>query len=193
MKRFNEFLNEGNKKMKLFSDVDGVILDFTGGMKAWLRVNYPELMKDWKDTDWGFGMGHELAYKLVGEFWESPNFRNGLNFVPGAVKGINELAKNFDLHIVSAVDEKYFEYRKKNLEDVNYKTIKVMNKGKLDYVINNVKPDIGIEDKPEYIEKMVKAGIDVYYPDIPITRKVTVGTRYKTWTELVKIIKEKYL
>ena len=187
MLNFTEFLSEANR-LKIMSDVDGVILDFGGGMKNWIQANHPERVLDF--TSWDFGLGKD-AWTYVMLFWASGALER-LKQYPGAKAGFNKLAKKFDIHIVTALDPKYTAQRKKNLSGFNYKSITVKGLGKLEHILNVTKPDIAFEDKPEYIRKMVAAGIDVYYPDLPLTKGVNVGTRYKSWSELVKLVTRKY-
>lgn len=192
MKSFRAFCEKGpvtKTGLKLVSDVDGVLLDFSGGFTKWVKANKPELGQVDK-SKWDFGIDKKKAWPAVLEFWASPEFAAGLEFFTGAKKGINELAKMFELHVVTALWPEFKQVRIKNLAGVNYKSITVM-KDKLPRILS-MKPDLAIEDKPAYILKMAAAGIDVYYPVIPLTAGISVGTPYRNWKQLVQIIKRKY-
>lgn len=185
MKNFSTFLNEANR-LKIMSDVDGVILDFTGGFKNWM-ANEHQLAID--VTRWDFGMNNVWDYIKI--YWASGAMEN-LKQYPGAKTAFNKLAKKFDIHIVTALDAKYKADRIKNLLGFDYKSITIKGQGKLEHILNVTKPDIAFEDKPEYIMKMSQSGIDVYYPDLPLTKTLTMGTKYKSWSHLLKLITRKY-
>jgi len=196
MKNFKEFLNEKNTGKKIMSDVDGVIVDFGGAFKQWMQTNFPKVPVDITitgPTAWTFGLEKDEAWKFVELFWNTPAGVERLPFFPGAKAGFNRLAKNFSIHVVTALDPRFKGARLKNLSGFNYDSITIKGQGKLEHILNVTKPDIAIEDKPEYIKKMSAAGIDVYYPVLPLTSGVGAGTKYRSWKQLVKMIEDKYL
>lgn len=174
--------------LKLVCDVDGVLVNFTKGFSQWVKAVKPELLPI-DQTRWDFGMGNK-SWDIVKEYWASTEFAAGLEYFPGAKQGINELAKMFELHIVTALDARYKSIRAKNLSGVHYQTLTVKAE-KIAHILS-LKPTVGIEDKPSNIKKMSAAGIDVYYPVIPLTQGVSTGTSYRNWKQLVSIIKKKY-
>jgi 5'(3')-deoxyribonucleotidase len=189
MRGFKEFCEQKRKKT-IISDVDGVLLDFVKGFISWMKTTHPKI----KVTDkvWNLGLDEKNAWDLIIEYWNSDDFGDGLEFFPDAKQGINELAETFELHIASALAPEFKEQRIRNLWGVNYKTIFVGH-DKLDHILE-MNPDIALEDKVEYVLKMTEAGIDVYYPVIPMTSKIPPGiaTPYNNWKQLVEIIKKKY-
>lgn len=191
---FREFLKEKQEKRYVIScDVDGVLLDFTNGILKWTNKNHPDVdMKINIPGNWYFGLDKKTAWKMVEEFWAS----GALSKLPaysGAKTGFNRLAKNFEVHIVTALDAQYKAQRVKNLSGFNYESMTVKSEGKYETIVNKIKPDIAIEDKPELIQRMTRVGIDVYWPDIVLTKGVAVGTKYKNWPDLVKKLERKYL
>lgn len=176
---------------KIMCDVDGVLLDFIGGFRNYLKEHYPPLILD--ERYWAFGLEPEIAWQLVEEYWASDDFyKIGLKFFPGALDGINDLANDFAIHIVTSLAPQFEEGRRINLKEVNFRDIQVIGRGKLEYILNKLQPDIAIEDKPKTIEAMVEIGVDVYLPNIKLTEEVTVGTKYDNWLELVSLIKQKH-
>ena len=196
MLNFKEFLIEKQqeKRYVISCDVDGVILDFSAGIKNWADKNHPDSgMKFNIPGDWYFGLGDKkLAWKMVDEFWASDELSK-LPQYPGAKTGFNRLARNFEVHIVTALDAQYKAKRVKNLSGFNYESMNVNAEGKYYIIVNKINPDIAIEDKPELIQRMTRVGIDVYWPDLPLTKGVSVGTKYKNWPDLVKKLERKYL
>lgn len=195
MKKFKEFLIEKQlqKRYVISCDVDGVLLDFIGGIKKWADKTHPEYdIKINIPGNWYFGVDKKLAWKMVEEFWATDELSK-LPQYPGAKTGFNRLAKNFEVHIVTALDAKYKAKRVKNLSGFNYESMTVKAEGKFQTIVNKIKPDIAIEDKPELIQRMTRAGIDVYWPNLPLTKGVAVGTKYKNWPDLVKKLERKYL
>lgn len=176
-------------RMKLMSDVDGVLLDFVSMFAYWISKNYPEI--ELEREKWHFGLEEKRAWELCEMFWET-EWMAKLPFFPGVKDGINNLVDLFQIHIVTALPHRYEYQRKLNLSSINYDVIQVIGKDKEHHVIDVLRPTVAIEDKPSTIQNFHDAGIDVYYPDTPLTVNVIVGTKYQNWTELVKMIREKY-
>jgi len=182
---------ESTLKIKLMSDVDGVLVDFNGDFADWLEENHNDAFQGFNPAVWDFNLGKE-SWNYIKEFWSSGVLTN-LTIFPNAKKVFNDLSEIFQMNIVTALDPKYKSERVINLKGFKYDSIKVLGTGKIEYILNNLKPVVAIEDKPEYIRRMSKAGIDVYFPRIPMTRGLeSYGTPYRNWLELKKILLEKY-
>jgi len=177
-------------KMKLMSDVDGVLVDFNNTFANWMEEHHPELAPVDRGK-WHFGLDDEVAWGYCEEFWETDWIRR-LPFFEGAVDGLNSIIDIFQIHIVTALPHKYEHARRVNLSSVNYDSMMVIGRDKMDYIIDVLKPDIAIEDKPKNVNLLHETGIDVYYPDHPITKDISVGTRYFSWKELVEILRDRY-
>lgn len=176
--------------MKLMSDVDGVLVEFSRPFAEWIQRENPDLEIDL--DQWGFGLPKEQVDGFIVGFWSSGELRS-LPFFPDALEGINSLKSLFEIHLVTALAPEYEPYRVENLKDVKYDSLTVAGWGKRDYVIDVVKPVVALEDKPELIKEFSDAGIDVFYPLIPITKGLgEYGTCYTNWQELIIMIKGKY-
>ena len=173
--------------MKIMCDVDGVLLDFNTSFRQWLKKEFPTIKFDL--SDWHLGMPPDQAQKIVDAFFEVDEEISNLLPFPGAKTGLSVLKNTgHEVHIVTALPAKYKVQREKNLEGWEYDSLSVIGHDKMDYIVNELNPDVGIEDKPENIKIMDDAGITVFYPDISLTKYVNVGHSYKSWYYLTRQI-----
>lgn len=183
-------LNFKDYKPKLFSDVDGVILDIQSSFYDWLYKKYPEYRKRLVKNVWGLGLNIDLANELMKKFQLDGEIKH-LKYFLGAFAMINTLAEHFEIHIVTALDPEFDSDRRSNLEGLEYTTLTCAGKNK-EQIVKDINPVIGIEDKPSLIHSFVEYGIDVYYPDTPELGIMTVGTPYRNWFQLIELIESHY-
>ena len=142
---------------------------------------------------WDMGIGKD-GWDLIVKYWRSESFARGLPEIKGAKVGFNAIAKDYDITIVTAVPEEFRKIRAANLKGFRYAKLKMFGKNKVQWIINTLKPEFAIEDKPVNVKKMAAAGINVYYPIIPLTKSITRGPHaipYRNWAQLVKLIKDR--
>ena len=171
------------------SDVDGTFLDFYGPFEAWCRNNSDHgdsiitKQRHYADDDFIIRM------ELMKDFWESAELLS-LPFDEGSEKVLNFMHDNCELHIVSALPKQYQDKRAVNLEPINYHDLRCVGDNdigdgiKESYIINDLKPDIMIEDKPSMVEAFHEAGIEVYWPRRMYNNHLKVGTPFHSWTHL---------
>ncbi len=176
-------------------DCDGILLDYQKSYFDFVASNYPELVKQLDDTKWDFGLGDELAWKIVKEHWASPGILQTLEEYPRAKEGFNQIAEVFDVEIVTALNPKFYEDRKINLHGFNYRDLTLFE-SKVPHIINTIKPDVCIEDSPKNIRLMSEGGItEIYCPILPYTENAGLEEYvifYESWDQLVRLLMEKY-
>ncbi len=184
----NESINSSkNKGNKICCDVDGVIANFGEEYQKWLIENHPKIDIDPKS--YHCGVPYELGKEFISEFWKSGAVRKMKHF-PDAKYYFNKLAEIHDIYIVTAINPNYSVQRTKNLSGYNYKSLVLIHKQKADWIINELKPDIAIEDKPINIKILSDAGIKVYYPSyLPYTKGLEeYGIPFKSWKHLWELL-----
>jgi 5'(3')-deoxyribonucleotidase len=185
----NESINTSDKKEKaICCDVDGVITNFGDAYRKWLSKNHPKVKIN--PDSYHCGVPFELGKDFVSELWRSGVIREMEHF-PGAKTYFNKLAQKYDMYIVTAINPNYSVQRTKNLKGYGYKSLTLIHKRKTDWIINDLKPDIAIEDKPANIKTLSEAGIDVYYPIyVPYTNDMEdYGTPFNSWKHLWELLK----
>ena len=149
--------------MVICSDVDGVILnyiqgfiDFTVDENISFRYN-PEkygVIRDMENED-------ELRERFHGG-----NYLKRLQYYDGALDVLNSLAEKSELHLVTAISPECCEKRKENLAALNYTSLQcVGDSDKERVILEEVIPDVIIEDRPKLIRAFHAAGIPVFFPD----------------------------
>ncbi len=167
-------------------DVDGVLLFFAGAFVKWYNAHHVEKISDADMHDYGFNIdSRDYLYKEIKMFWDTPFFSSMPLMDKDAPKYFNLLAKNNEMIIATAVDEKHRKSRETNLYQFDYDKIYFVPHDKAKFIIEKLKPDIAIEDKPDTIKELSAAGIKVYYPDLSYTKGLEkYGTKYNLWKEL---------
>ena len=170
--------------MVICSDVDGVILDYIQGfidftIKEKLPFSHnPEL--------YGVIQNFPDNVKVRDQFY-SGKYLSQLNYYENSLEILNMLASKHELHLVSALEPSQSEKRVENLEMLNYTTLQcVGDDHKEKVIVEEVKPDIMIEDRPELIEAFHLAGIRVIFPDWhPYTKGMECfATPFSLWNEV---------
>jgi len=171
---------------KIVSDVDGCLLRFLEPFAKWYNANFEDKIYNQHKQDYDLGKGDDdKFYPRIKQFWETPIFGNLPLMDKDAPKYFNMMARKNIMVIATAVDLKHADRRKKNLKDFKYDEIYFVPHNKEKFIINELKPDIAIEDKPELIIALAKAGIKVFYPELKYTIGMArYGTMYKNWKEL---------
>ena len=149
--------------MKICSDVDGVILDYIQGFIDFTlkeKIPYTYNPKH-------YGVIRNLPEKeLIWGKFHSGDYLRKLNFYDDSLQILNFLANQHEVHLVSALEPKQFKKREENLNALNYTSLKCVGdfyKEKI--IIEEIKPDVMIEDRPELIRSFHNAGIRVIFPN----------------------------
>ncbi len=174
--------------MKICSDVDGVILDYIQGFIDFTvkeKINYehdPNL----------YGVISNFPNKEeIYERFNSGNYLSKLNYYDHSLKILNSLAQKHELHLVSALAPALQREREKNLTELNYISLQCVGDSlKEQIILEEIKPDIMIEDRPELIKTFYNKGISVIYPE---WHNYTKGMdRYaipfSNWLEIPKLL-----
>tara|TARA_Y100001970_G_C13884802_1_gene675639 strand:+ start:133 stop:666 length:534 start_codon:yes stop_codon:yes gene_type:complete len=174
--------------MKICSDVDGVILDYIQGFIDFTQKE--KIPYDHNPNKYGVIRdfpNNELIYKR----FNSGNYLSNLKFYKYSLKTLNFLAKNHELHLVSALDPEQYQKREKNLNKLNYTSLQCVGDSlKEKVIIEEIKPDIMLEDRPELIIAFYNAGISVIFPDWhPYTKGMEkYATPFSCWQDIPKLI-----
>ena len=108
-------------------------------------------------------------------------------FYEDSLKILNLLASKHELHLVSALEPEQSKNRVENLKMLNYTTLQCAGEDRKEgIIIDEIQPDVMIEDRPELIEAFHRAGIRVIYPDWhPYTKGMDrFGTPFSLWNEV---------
>lgn len=149
-------------KHKLVLDVDGVLLNFIEAFEQVAIAMQDEFGKKievkphlYNLTD-RLGITAEEEKKVWTRFAENGTWAN-LNPLPGveeSIKKINEA--NFDIYIVTAIEDLFKEERLINLGKIGISPSEIHCVGygnsKVEY-INQIKPDVFIDDRLEHLHK----------------------------------------
>jgi len=174
--------------MKICSDVDGVILDYIQGFIDFTikeKIPYTHNPKL-------YGVIRHLPDKeLILRKFNSGDYLQKLNFYDDSLQTLNLLANQHELHLVSALEPKLFKKRKENLNALNYTSLKCVGDfHKEPIIIEEIKPDVMIEDRPELIRAFFYAGIQVIFPNWhPYTKGMErYATPFSNWQQIPEIL-----
>ena len=175
--------------MKICSDVDGVILDYIQGFidfteKEDIPFNHnPKL----------YGVIRNMPNKKkIYKKFHSGDYLRKLNFYDYSLQILNFLANQHELYLVSALEPEQFHKREENLNELNYFSLKCVGEfRKKETVIEDVKPDVMIEDHPELIKSFHNAGIRVIFPNWHLYTKgmENFATPFSSWREIPKLLR----
>ena len=123
-------------------------------------------------------------------------FHNGddlcnLNYFDNSLQILNSLATKHELHIVSALEPEQEAKRRENLRDLNYHSLRCVGDNyKEKIIVEEIKPDIMLEDRPELIKAFYKAGIIVIYPKWHIYTEGMdrFATPFSNWLEVPELV-----
>lgn len=196
---------EGLSCMRIGIDIDEVMVDFLSAFLDDYNIKHGTDYR--RDTFHSFGMHHVMQEDMatiterVKIFEQSDSFRN-LVPVTGAVEGVNELAKNNDLIIVSSRSEAIHDYTRdwlnqhfpKKIAEVHFSSHPYVNRqstnSKADLCLM-LRLDVLIEDALEYVLPCAQQGIKVLLFDTPWNRQPDLPaniTRVHSWQDIVDVI-----
>ena len=170
--------------MKICSDVDGVILNYIQGFIEFTRkenipyCHNPEL--------YGVTSNFSDNLKVRDQFY-SGKYLSQLNFYDDSLEILNLLSSKHELHLVSALEPELSKKRVENLRMLNYKSLQCVGyERKKEIVIEEIQPDVMIEDRPELIEAFHRVGIKVIFPNWhPYTKGMErFATPFSLWNEV---------
>ena len=175
--------------MKICSDVDGVILDYIQGFIDFSQKEKIPYTHDPKL----YGVIRNLPNKeLIWGKFHSGDYLKKLNFYDNSLRILNLLSNQHELHLVSALEPEQSEKREENLNALNYTSLKcVGNILKEQIIIEEIKPNVVFEDRPELIRAFYNAGIRVLFPNWhPYTKGMErYATPFSNWQEIPKLLK----
>ena len=170
--------------MKICSDVDGVILNYTQGFIDFTRKE--KIPYSYNPELYGVISNFPDNQKVRDQFY-SGKYLSQLRFYDDSLEILNLLASKNELHLVSALEPEQTKKRIENLKMLNYTTLQCVGDDlKEETVIKEVKPDVMIEDRPELIEAFHRADIRVIFPNWhPYTKGMErFATPFSLWNEV---------
>ena len=176
--------------MKICSDVDGVILDYIQGFIDFTQkeeipyIHNPQL----------YGVIRNFPNKKV--IWEkfyAGDYLRKLNYYENSLQILNFLSNQHELHLVSALVPEQFQKRAENLSELNYTSLQCVGDSRKEkIIIEDIKPDVVFEDRPELIQTFHNAGIPVIFPNwhLYTDGMEHYGTPFSSWKEIPKLLKK---
>ena len=174
--------------MIICSDVDGVILNYVQGFIDFTREE--NIVYHYNPERYGVVTGIKDAEQLRARF-HAKNYLRRLEYYEGALEVLNRLVEKDEVHLVTAIQPECSEMRAENLSSLNYTSLQcVGDAAKERVIIEDVVPDVMIEDRPELIRAFHSAGISVFYPDWhQYTRGMeSFGTAFSHWNQLPEML-----
>jgi len=174
--------------MKICSDVDGVILDYLQGFIDFTRREKISFSHD--PEIWGVIRNFPNNEEVRDHFLRGDDLRK-LNYFDDSLQILNKLATHHELHIVTALEPKHSQKRIDNLIELNYDSLQCVgdyNKEKI--IVDDIQPDVMLEDRPELIEAFFNAGIRVLYPDWHLYTKGMdrFAIPFSNWLEIPELL-----
>lgn len=174
--------------MKICSDVDGVILDY---IRGFIEFTQREKIPYSHDPElYGVIRNFPDNFEVRDRFHAGDSLRN-LKYIDGSLEILNLLASRHELHLVTALEPEQTQKRAENLKSVNYTTLQcVGDLRKEQIIVEEIQPDVMIEDRPELIEAFHRAGIRVIFPDWhPYTKGMErFATPFSLWNEVPDLL-----
>ena len=170
--------------MKICSDVDGVILNYIQGFIDFTRKE--KIPYSHNPEIYGVISNFPDNQKVRDQFY-SGKYLSQLKFYDHSLDILNLLATKHELHLVSALEPEQLKKRVENLKMLNYKTLQcVGDERKEEIIIEEVQPEVMIEDRPDLIKAFHRAGIRVIFPDWhPYTKGMECfATPFSLWNEV---------
>ena len=174
--------------MKICSDVDGVILNYIQGFIDFTKEE--NISYNYNPSLYGVISNFPNNDAIYKKF-HSGDFLRKLKFYDNSLDILNLLAKKHELHLVSALEPEQLKKREENLSSLNYSSLQCVGDFlKEQIIIEEIKPDVMIEDRPELIKSFNNSGISVLYPD---WHEYTKGmdryaTAFSSWEEIPELI-----
>lgn len=188
-----------NKRKKIVLDVDGVLLNFIDAFDQVAHTLKDEFGKELELNKNLYHLTHRLGItqeqeNIVWKKFAEIGMWENLDPLPGVIDAVKKIKDaDFDIYIVTAIDEKNKEARMKNLEKIGVipKEIHCVGYGqnKID-IINKINPDVFIDDRLEHLHNaecayhLVWIEDDVVQHNHKDDRGVDVAvTSLKEWTD----------
>ena len=176
--------------MIICSDVDGVILNYIQGFIDFTREE--NISYQYNPEVYGVITGIENAEHLRSQF-HAKDYLCKLQYYEGALEVLNLLVEQHEVHLVTAIQPEYSEMRSENLSALNYSSLQcVGDAAKEQVIVEEVVPDVMIEDRPKLIRAFHSAGIPVFYPEWhQYTQGMDAfGTAFSHWNQLPDMLKK---
>lgn len=170
--------------------MDGVILDYIQGFIDFTKrenipyTHNPEL--------YGVIRNFPDNFQVRDQFHAGDSLCR-LNFITGSLETLNLLASVHELHLVTALEPEQSLKRAENLKTLNYDSLQcVGDQRKEQIIVEELQPDVMIEDRPELIEAFHLAGLKVIFPDWhPYTKGMErFATPFSCWEEVPDLLKQ---
>ena len=174
--------------MKICSDVDGVILNYIQGFIDFTKEE--KITYTYNPNLYGV-ISNFPNNDTIYEKFHAGDFLRNLKFYDNSLKILNLLAKKHELHLVSALEPEQFKKREENLNSLNYSSLQCVGDVlKEQIIIEKIKPDVMLEDRPELIKSFNNSGISVFYPDWHYYTKGMdrYATPFSSWEEIPDLI-----
>ena len=168
--------------------MDGVILNYIQGFIDFTQrenipyTHEPELYGVIRNFPDNLGMRDQ--------FHAGDSLRQ-LNYFNDSLQILNMLATQHELHLVTALEPEQFRKREENLAALNYTSLQCVGDiRKEQIIVEEIQPDVMLEDRPELIEAFYSAGIRVLFPDWhPYTKGMErFGTPFSRWQEIPELL-----
>ena len=176
--------------MKICSDVDGVILDYIRGFLEFTQKE--KISFTYNPKLWGVIRNLPNNFEVRDRFHAGDSLRN-LQYFDGSLEILNLLASSHELHLVTALEPELTQKRAENLKCVNYTTMQcVGHLRKEQIIVEEIQPDVMIEDRPELIKSFFDAGLYVIYPDWHTYTKGMdkYATPFSHWQEIPDLLQK---
>ena len=136
--------------------MDGVILNYIQGSIDFTRDE--DIDYQYNPENYGVITGIENAKNLRKRF-HAKDYLRQLQYYEGALEVLNRLVEKDEVHLVTAIQPECSEKRAENLSALNYTSLQcVGDAAKERVIIEEVVPDVMIEDRPELIKAFQGAG-----------------------------------
>lgn len=184
-------------KLKIVCDCDNVLLDFSKGFAKWNNSKFEDIHTDECPETYDFGFGEsdsalDTLWERIKLFWKTPNMAKLEPMEPGIVENFKKLCSDYSVSVISAVDKSVKDSRLENLEEFGVKDDNLLlDVNKIDKIINEIRPNVCIEDSPENIIKLCNAGITVFYPRyVKYTKNINedIAIPYDNWENLLYLL-----
>ena len=180
-----------SKTLVICSDVDGVILNYIQGF---IEFTVDENIS-FRYNPEKYGVMRDLINEdELRERFHKGNYLRKLQYYSNALEVLNSLAEKFELHLVTAISPECSEKREENLADLNYTSLQCVGENDKERIIlEEVVPDVMIEDHPELIQTFHAAGIKVFFPEWHCyTRNMDAfGISFSEWRKLPEMLKDR--